>query len=102
LRTGTIKFSFEGTSIALLDYICNNRTKNCTISFDGGNTFEEFSAHGSTTPAAVSYLSPQTAYYVKTGLENKRHDVVINVPANNNTWFCLDAIDVRGKLLKYN
>ena len=38
---------------------------------------------------------------VKAGLENKRHDVIINITASDNTWFCLDAIDTDGYLAPY-
>lgn len=99
---GIIKFSFYGTGIVLFDYICNNRTQNCTISFDGGNTSEIFSAYGNTNVGSVTNIYPQTAYYVKQGLENKKHDVVINIPSSNSTWFCLDAIDIAGQLLPAN
>ncbi|WP_238917270.1 Ig-like domain-containing protein [Clostridium sp. YIM B02555] len=98
---GTIKFSFYGTSIALIDYICNDRTKDCTISFDRGETSETFSAYGSATSNQVSPTGNQTAFYVKNGLENKRHDVIINIPASNDSWFCLDAIDTDGHLVSY-
>jgi uncharacterized repeat protein (TIGR01451 family) len=95
---GTIKFSFYGTSIALIDYVFNDRADNCSISFDGGKTTETFSAYGNISDNNTN----QTAYYVKSGLENKKHDVVINISLSNNRCFCLDAIDTDGYLLPYN
>ncbi|NRT63579.1 uncharacterized protein YjdB [Clostridium saccharoperbutylacetonicum] len=97
---GTIKFSFYGTDIALIDYIANNRTQNCTISFDGGNTNEIFTSYSSSYSPTSAI--PQSAFYVKKGLENKRHDVIINIPASSTTWFCIDAIDINGYLLYNN
>ncbi|AGF56532.1 uncharacterized protein YjdB [Clostridium saccharoperbutylacetonicum] len=97
---GTIKFSFYGTDIALIDCIANNRTQNCTISFDGGNTNEIFTSYSSSYSPTSAIA--QSAFYVKKGLENKRHDVIISIPASSTTWFCIDAIDINGYLLYNN
>ena len=94
-KGGQIKFAFYGTSIALIDFIYGNRAKNCTINFDNGQIIENCSGYGSNT-------SSLTAFYVKEGLENTIHNVVIDIP-DKDGCFCLDAIDINkeGYLLPY-
>lgn len=96
-KSGTIKFSFYGSSIALLDYVNKNRTQYSKISFDGGESYESCSAYSDNT--AIADRS-KTVFYVKEGLENKRHDVIIDIPSSDNAWFCLDAIDINGYIIQ--
>lgn len=42
----SVKFSFYGTKLRLYEHMWSNRRTNNRISFDGGKTFETFSACG--------------------------------------------------------
>ena len=85
----SIKFSFYGSELRLLGYPAYN-TK-IKISFDGGKTFENFSAN------AITNSQPQSLVYEKIGLEKKVHDVIIAnalTTFNVSDTFKLDAIDI--------
>jgi len=87
-----IYFSFYGSKLRLFDYPCYNASKNSKISFDGGKTFERCSAYG--VPSEM-----YTMFYEKIGLENKIHNVVIEIPVEENTIFGLDFLDTDGYLV---
>lgn len=88
---GKIKFNFSGTSLYLYQFIFNDRASNMKITIDNSivETFNQSWQNSNT-----SNLS-----YMKTGLENRVHNVVIENLSSGIMTF--DAVDVNGSIYPY-
>ncbi|WP_252254173.1 Ig-like domain-containing protein [Clostridium sp. ZBS12] len=84
----TIKFSFYGSKLRLIDSMSSNRMKTSKISFDGGRTFEKCSAYADHPDANY-----QSIFYEKTNLDKKVHNVIIEMEYDDGA-FGLEALDI--------
>lgn len=83
-----MKFSFVGSKLRIINSYPIDESRNCLISFDNGENFEELLAKDET-------LQNKSIVYEKEGMEFGNHDVIIKIPYDEQGGiFSFDAIDI--------